>query len=82
MKLRKGRPPSAGGVSSYIRVQPALGAARVAAGLTQAELARRIGVKRDALASWETGRSRAPAQAVKRMARVLRVAVDALECGA
>ncbi len=56
-------------------------AARQAAGLTQADLARAVGVSRSAVAQWETDRSGQVGGNLARIARVLGTAVEYLLTG-
>lgn len=55
--------------------------ARRAAGLTQEDLARSVGVSRSAVAQWETGRSGQVGGNLARIAAVLRVSVEHLLTG-
>lgn len=56
----------------------ALRAAREAAGLTQAELARRVGVSVDTIGRAERGDRDTPATTIGRIARVLGVSLESL----
>jgi transcriptional regulator with XRE-family HTH domain len=55
-----------------------IAAARRARGLTQGELADRLGVTRSAVAQWETGRAGQVTGTLSRIAEVLDVAVESL----
>lgn len=52
---------------------------REAVGLTQAELARRVGVQSTQVSRWERGTATPSARHVRRLARALGVNPDALE---
>ena len=56
-----------------------LNIARVAAGLSQADLARDLGVSRGTIARWETCRTRIPARALPAIAATLAVHPTLLE---
>ena len=68
------------------RPRPAFGerlaAARVRAGLTQAEVGARIGLSQRAIASWERQENASPnPEQLVRLAEMLEVGVDELLCG-
>ena len=54
---------------------------RQAAGLTQAELARRVGVQTPQVSRWERGVARPSAHHARRLARALGIDLAALELG-
>jgi transcriptional regulator with XRE-family HTH domain len=54
---------------------------RQAAGLTQAELAHRVGVQTSQVSRWERGTAEPSARHARRLARALGVAVEALGLG-
>jgi transcriptional regulator with XRE-family HTH domain len=77
MKLKPGRPPRSGSASDRVHA-PFIGINRVTRNLSQADLARLVGVSKAALSSWEAQRNRAPRPVLLKIARVLRVRVTDL----
>ena len=53
-----------------------LEASRVNAGLTQTELAEKIGVTRATVANWETGKAIIPATALKKLSELSGIPMD------
>lgn len=72
-RLKLGRPVAGAHVAL-----PNLAVYRLAAGLSQSELARRVGVTRTALAQWEVGRNRTPVAVVRALAKTLRCRISDL----
>jgi transcriptional regulator with XRE-family HTH domain len=67
---------------SYFRELGArLAAARKAQGLTQVQLAERLGIPQQTLAHYETGRSRVPVAVLLGMAQELRFSLDEMLLG-
>lgn len=63
---------------SNILNQSKLAERREAKGLTQAELAKRAGVKQNQVSNWESGRNTPRAEALKQIAAVLECSIDDL----
>lgn len=51
---------------------------RLRAGLTQMQLAKRLGVKQPTVAQWEAGKANPTAKLLPLVAKVLKVKIDAL----